>query len=229
MRHVRTIAILSVFALIFLSAGSAFADGNTVSMDFLNVGPGNNGGGVYTYPYNFSVNGGPSTPLICDSFDNEVTPGETWQATATSLLSDLGLFKGQSNSLLDYEAAGLIYLGILNGTINPTAGNWAIWGLFSSNAYNNSFFTSSGANGIYNQYLALAGSQSASQLASELAGVEVYTPIAGTQPNGDGLPQEYFGLIQTPEAGSMAMLAFGFLLIGGAIGKRFVAQAQTRF
>ncbi len=208
-----------------LSAGAAFADGNTVTMDFLNVGPGNNGGGVYTYPYNFSINGGPSTPLICDTFDNGVTPGETWSATVTSLVSDLGLFKGQSNSLLDYEAAGLIYLGILNGTINSVAGNWAIWGLFSSNAYNNSYFSSSGALAIYNQYLALAGSQSASQLASELAGVVVYTPIAGTQPPGDGIPQEYFGYIQTPEGGSLAMLGFGFLLIGGAIRKRFFVQA----
>jgi hypothetical protein len=226
MRKFRAIAVLAGFALV-LSAGSAFADGNPVSMDFLNVGPGNNGGGVYTYPYNFSVNGGPSTPLICDTFDNEVTPGETWQATATSLTSDLGLFSGQSNSLLNYEAAGLIYLGILNGTINSVAGNWAIWALFSSNAYNNPFFSSSGASSIYNTYLALAGSQSAGQLAAELAGIVVYTPIAGTQPQGYGLPQEYMGYIQTPEAGSMAMLGFGLLVIGTAVGRRFFAQASA--
>ena len=221
MHQYRKLAILSVFALIFFSAGSAFADGNTVSMDFLNVGPGNNGGGVYTYPYNFSVNGGPSTSLICDTFDNDVTPGETWSATATSLLSNTGLFSGQSNSLLDYKAAGLIYLGILNGTINPVAGNWAIWGLFSSTAQNNPYFTSSGAAGIEATYLGLAGTASASQF----AGIVVYTPIAGSQPSGYGLPQEYLGYVQTPEAGSMAMLGFGFLLIGGAIRKRFFVQA----
>ena len=39
MRKFRAIAVLAGFALV-LSAGSAFADGNPVSMDFLNVGPG---------------------------------------------------------------------------------------------------------------------------------------------------------------------------------------------
>jgi len=210
-------------ALLFLTTlaavGPAFADSNPVSMNFLSVG-GNNGGGVYTYPYNFSVNGGPSTPLICDTFDNEVAPGETWKANTSSLMSDAGLFQSKSNSQLDYEAAGLIFQGIVSGKINPTVGNWAIWALFSQNAYNNSYFTSSGANLIYNQYLGIAAGDSQSQLTSLLGDIVVYTPIAGSQSTGFGTPQEYFG-IQVPEAGSTAMLGIAFLAIAGGVWKKY--------
>ncbi len=210
-----------LFVLTVLTAGSAFANSNPVSMNFLSVG-GNNGGGVYTYPYNFSVNGGPSTPLICDTFDNEVAPGETWKANTSSLMSDAGLFQSKSNSQLDYEAAGLIFQGIVAGKINPTVGNWAIWGLFSQSASGNPYFFSSGANLIDNQYLGIAAGDSQSQLASLLGDIVVYTPIAGTQTQGFGTPQEYFGIqVQAPEAGSTAMFGFAFLAIAGGVWKKY--------
>lgn len=200
MRHVRLFAVALVLSLVCF-AGSALAD-STVDMQLIGVG-GNNGGGVYTYPYNFSINGGASTPLVCDTFDNEVAIGETWKATVSGLLSGNGLFGVNTN---DYKAAGLIFQGIIAGNIDPTIGNWAIWGLFSSNAQSNSFFNNSAVLNVYNNALANAPN-SADSLFSNLV---LYTPVAGTQSWG-GTPQEYIG-ISAPEPGELALLATGLLL-----------------
>jgi len=198
----RRFNILALFFLLLV--GSAF--GNTVTMNFLGPG-GPNGGGVYTYPYNFSINGSSSpTSLICDSFDNHVFAGETWTANVSSLLSGQGLFGG---ALLDYKAAGLIFKSILAGGTSEVAGNWAIWGLFSSNAQNNSFYQSSGANAIAAQFLALA----ANAPNSSFKGLVLYTPLRGNS-SVDGLPQEYIGYNPTPEPATMTLFGSGLASLG---------------
>lgn len=214
---------LSRFVFVLISAllfsGLAFAD-STVNMNFIGPG-GNNGGGVYTYPYNFSINGGPSTPLICDTFDNEVVSGETWTATVSSLLGGAGLF---GNNALDYKAAGLIFEGITNGTVNATVGNWAIWGLFSQNAIADSFYSSSGAGALASQYLIAAAGASD----SAFNGLVLYTPVNGTQSWG-GLPQEYigYGQVSAPEPASLFMLGLVLLTLGVATRKRFRGQVLS--
>jgi hypothetical protein len=214
LRVTRTFIALA-FALLF--SGFAFAD-STVNMTFIGPG-GNNGGGVYTYPYNFSINGGPSTPLICDAFDNDVVSGETWTANVSSLLSGSGLF---GSNALDYKAAGLIFRGITSGSIDATVGNWAIWGLFSQNAANNSFYSGSGAGLLASQYLISAASASD----SAFNGLVLYTPVAGTQSWG-GTPQEYigYGRVSAPEPTSIAMIGLVLLTLGAAVRKRFSVQA----
>jgi hypothetical protein len=204
MRSVRLIAA-TIFLLTLTLAGSAFAD-STVTMGLTGVS-GNNGGGVYTYPYYFSVNGGASTPLICDTYDNEVFVGESWTANVSSLLSGTGLFGVNTQK---YEAAGLIFENILSGNIDPTVGNWAIWGLFSTNASSNSFYTSSGAAGLASTYMGLALNSNPDQFSN----LVLYTPIAGSQSQG-GLPQEYIG-ISMPEPGTIAFLMIT-LLFGAAV------------
>ena len=77
------------------------------------------------------MNGGSPIEVICDSYDNKVTIGETWKAHVVGLLSGQGLF---GKELLDYKAAGLIFKSILDGALNVNVGNFAIWGLFSSDA-----------------------------------------------------------------------------------------------
>jgi hypothetical protein len=206
------LTILAFLAICFCLSGLAFADPNSVNMTF--IGPaGNNAGGVYTYPYNFSINGSTtSTPLICDAYDNEVTPGESWQATVNPLLSGSGMF---GNNLADYEAAAIIYAGILNGTISANAGNFAIWGLFSTNAQNNPFFQSSGAASIEQWALSQIGFYSSSWYANFV----LYTPLAGTQSSG-GIPQEYMGMIPAPEPGTMLLLGTGLAALGTALRKK---------
>jgi hypothetical protein len=197
-------ALLAVTA-IFLSTGTALAD-STVTMQLTSVG-GNNAGGVYTYPYYFSINAAAPVALICDSYDNQVVVGETWKANVTSLLSGAGLF---GNELLDYKAAGLIFKSILSGTVNVNAGNFAIWGLFSTNAQNNPFFKTSGAAGIETEYLALASTASN----SAFQGLVLYTPIAGTQSWG-GTAQEYIGYSPVPEPATLTLFGTGLLSLAG--------------
>jgi hypothetical protein len=211
MRRLRfAVPLLLVLAALCLCTGSALAN-STVNMKLTGVGS-NNAGGVYTYPYYFSINGNAPVALICDSFDNSVVVGETWQANVTSLLSGKGLFGGQ---LLDYKAAGLIFKSILNGTLGANVGNYAIWGLFSTNAQNSSFFQSSGAGAIEQQYLVLA----ANAPNSAFSGLVLYTPISGTQSWG-GTAQEYIGYSPVPEPGTLMLFGTGLLSFAGMVRRK---------
>jgi PEP-CTERM motif len=209
MRRFR-LASLLVLSTLAVCAGTALAD-STVNMKLTGVG-GNNAGGVYTYPYYFSINGKAPVALICDTYDNQVVVGETWKANVTSLLSGKGLFGSQ---LLDYKAAGLIFKSILNGTLNLNAGNFAIWGLFSNNAKNNSFFGSSGAAAIESEYLTLA----ATAPNSAFQGLMLYTPIPGTQSWG-GTAQEYIGYSPVPEPGTLALFGTGLISLAGMVRRK---------
>src|ERR1022692_2403398 len=177
---------LHVALSVLLLACPAFA--NTVQMTYLGgTGSGIGGGGVY--PYEFSINGG-STPtlLLCDSFDNTIAKGEIWRATATPFLQGIATSMFGPSMTMDYKAAGLIFKSMLAGNLTGTQANWAIWGLFSSNATAQSQFQSTGAGTIDAQYLALARTANN----SAYNGLLLYTPVKGTQSWG-GTPQEFIG------------------------------------
>jgi hypothetical protein len=223
MRYLRLLPGLVALVLILFSAGPAFAGGDpvTVTMDFQGVG-GDNGGGFYTYPYYFSINNGPTTSLICDNFDNEITAPESWTANVYSLLSagtpGNGYYSNLANAQTMYDAAGLMFEAILTGGLTSVQGNWAIWGLFSANARANSFYTSSGANLITAQYLSMAEADIAnSDIPAYLANMVVYTPVGGVA-GGDG-PQEFIGMV-APEPASLALFGSGLAFLGGVIRRR---------
>jgi hypothetical protein len=215
MRSLRFVRIVLVLAIVTMFAGSALAN-STVDIKLVGVG-GNNAGGVYTYPYYFSINGAAPVALICDSYDNRVTIGESWQAKVVGLLSGQGLF---GNELLDYKAAGLIFKGILDGQVNVNVGNFAIWGLFSTNAQNSAYFQSSGAGALEQEYLSLASSASN----SAFRGLVLYTPIAGTQ-SANGVPQEYIGYSPVPEPATLTLFGTGLLSLAGLVRKKLGKSA----
>lgn len=209
MRRFRCFALTAIFILTCF-AGSAFAD--SVHMSF--IGPGSNSlGGVYTYPYTFSINGGAPVQLVCDAFNNEIISGETWDANVYSLTSGSGMF---GSELTNYKTAGLIYNGITAGTIDPKVGNWAIWGLFSATAANDPIYTSSGAKALSDLYYALVGSTPD----SAYEGILLFTPKPGSQSWG-GTPQEFIGRVTVPEPGEIAMFAMlGMFTLGAFVFRK---------
>lgn len=199
-----------ILAILSMCTGSALAN-STVDMRLTGVG-GNNAGGVYTYPYYISVNGGSPIEVICDSYDNEVTIGETWKAHVVGLLSGQGLF---GKELLDYKAAGLIFKSILDGALNVNVGNFAIWGLFSSAAKQSSYFKTSGALAVELKYLTMARTAPN----SDFNGLVLYTPIPGSE-SANCTPQEYIGYAPVPEPGTMTLFGTGMLTLAGAVRRK---------
>jgi len=191
MRKNRVITSTIGVALLFVSL-PALANAN---MSFSNAGS-NNYNGVPSYPYYLSVNGGPLRPMMCLGFNEHISGGETWQATAVSVGSlDL------STHLLDYEAAFLFQKAVHDGGADSDI-NAAIWYLFEGVP---SLDTGALA------FIALAQSQSYSQ--GEFSGIVLYTAIPGTESGALGTAQNFFA---TPEPGTVMLLGTGIVGIAGA-------------
>jgi len=205
----------TLLLLLFVTAlFSPSAKADTVSLT-INNGGSITSGGVYVGPYNFTSNG-QSLQLVCDTFQNDVYPPETWTANITTIAGGTGLF-GSTSSTQYQEGAWLVEQVFANLSNKQTVADiqWAIWDIFDpgtcgTGVSNCDPYGNPGDQSGIAGWIAAAGTSSSG---GNYSNVVIYTPQSGWPAN-DGLPQEYIGIVSTPEPDTVSLMLIGFASLG---------------
>jgi PEP-CTERM motif len=206
MKHFKS--FLSVISLATLSLTAA-AKADTLQFTGATVASGPD----YIYPYQFSVNNSAaSTSLMCVDFDREIYVGESWTATASTVTA--------ASSTLLQEEAFLFNQDLTNpGSYSGSDYQYAVWALGDLSGVQASGMDSSNVQAL--DALAIAAVSQGTDAAAYLDGqYTAYTAVNGSQPAGDGLPQDFLGVSPVPEPGSLALLGTGVLGLAGVVRRK---------
>ncbi len=155
----RVSRLLCAAVILICCATGAFADANLQLLS-----PPNSGyteGGVYTSPYNISVNG-TATQLICDDFTTDISGG-TWSATVSTITTidsatvagfkfdsspyNANILGGAANVVQDYAVAAVLAAELLSlpntNTAEAGALSFALWDVFDPSLLGSSYGTMS--------------------------------------------------------------------------------------
>jgi len=149
--------VVAGVALVLSATSPLVAQPPTATINLTGVNPsGASLAGVYTSPYEGTVNGGSTIPIICDDFADDSFVPEQWSAYVTSLSSltsspaDSYLKWGTNNDvtgtdtisgtwnltqLQAYDAAAILSVDILQstpGSLTQEYLSYALWSLFDS-------------------------------------------------------------------------------------------------
>jgi hypothetical protein len=213
------IVIAAVAVLCLTGGGSALAVTTTLTL----TGTYND---LYSYnnvlagPYQFTVGSTSGVALICDTYQNEIYMNETWTANVIQ-----GNAVTSTNTLLPIgtQAYDEIFWLVeqMNATTNQSTIQdiqYAIWTIGDPGSTPP---VGTDTDMIWvNGKLVNAVTYWLSQAAADWSTVDaadfvVYVPVAGSQPKGDGMPQEFIEYV--PEPSSLLFLGISLLMIAGAV------------
>ncbi len=191
----------SLLLLLLLVSIAAIVHADTVTLNLVNTLPNNSAGGVYVYPYNFSVNGSTTlTALLCDDYNHEVQLGESWTANVNTLAA-AAAGAGNFGATANYYKAGWLFEQLVSQApyASPESINWAIWKILSPGiTVPSSVMGASTTQGTVAWWL----NQIPTTIdPNALGNIVVYTWNGNTNTivNGPGgPPQEYFGTGSVP-------------------------------
>jgi hypothetical protein len=188
----KTLLVLLALVLSLAITPSVIADTLTFTGTSGVVDP---SGSAYVFPYQLSLNGAPSVNMMCFSYTDEITQGETWDVTTSVPTGTLQL-----------EAAWLLQDIVLHPS-NSEVDQLAAWYAANNSAIPSVDMTTllNGVSAITQYNAAVAGIDNGFNASNFV----IYIPTSNENGWTEGEPQPFVSISNTPEPNSLLLLGSG--------------------